>query len=224
MITSFGVCIAGALTSSQLFLGWLLPAVGVLNVMVVFIALLTADELAQLKAGQQALIHAATGGVGLVAVAYVQLVGATAFATAGRAEKHAHLQSAGVKHTASSRDCGLFEAEMGLMLSKQTRRAMLDALLNSLSHDEYIPASLALLRHGGHFEEIGKRGIWSEEEMATARPDVAYHTIAVDHRTAKDPSWMRAMLECCVRRAVSNDVTPLPVTPFEMRYEVGVDS
>ena len=41
-----------------LFLGWLLPAVGVLNVMVVFMALLTADELAELKKAR----HCATLG------------------------------------------------------------------------------------------------------------------------------------------------------------------
>ena len=32
-------------------------------------------------------------------------------------------------------------------------------------HDDYIPRSLALLRKGGRFMEIGKRGIWSHEQL-----------------------------------------------------------
>ena len=31
-------------------------------------------------------------------------------------------------------------------------------------HDDYIPRSLALLRKGGRFIEIGKRGIWTHEQ------------------------------------------------------------
>ena len=36
--------------------------------------------------------------------------------------------------------------------------ARLDVVLNSLSHDDYIGRSLKLLKPGGRFMEIGKRG------------------------------------------------------------------
>ena len=38
-----------------------------------------------------------------------------------------------------------------------------DVVLNSLSHDDYISRSLACLKSGGRFIEIGKRGIWSHQ-------------------------------------------------------------
>lgn len=51
-----------------------------------------------------------------------------------------------------------------------------DVVLNSLT-DAYIPYSLALLKPAGHFIEIGKRGIWTAEEVHRERPDAHYETI-----------------------------------------------
>eukprot|EP00438_Fugacium_kawagutii_P013957 Skav203423 [mRNA] locus=scaffold1743:394523:400823:- [translate_table: standard] len=69
------------------------------------------QELAPLKCpgcrvrkGERVLIHAATGGVGLVAVQFAQRVGATIFATAGSPGKVQHLRDMGVKYITSSRD------------------------------------------------------------------------------------------------------------------------
>ena len=49
------------------------------------------EELGKLKSGDRILIHAASGGVGIVAVQYALRVGAIVYATAGSAEKHATL-------------------------------------------------------------------------------------------------------------------------------------
>ena len=46
-------------------------------------------RLAQLKAGERILIHAAAGGVGLAAIQLAQAAGAEIFATAGRLLLHA---------------------------------------------------------------------------------------------------------------------------------------
>ena len=54
-------------------------------------------ELAPLVKGERVLIHAATGGVGLVAVQHAQRVGATVFATAGSPPKVEFLKKMGVK-------------------------------------------------------------------------------------------------------------------------------
>ena len=56
------------------------------------------------RPGERVLIHAATGGVGLVAVQFAQRVGATIFATAGSPGKVQHLKDMGVKYITSSRD------------------------------------------------------------------------------------------------------------------------
>ena len=65
-----------------------------------------------LRRGESVLIHAASGGVGLVAVAYALRVGATVYATAGRQEKHDYLRAMGVQHVTSSRDVEAFSRDM----------------------------------------------------------------------------------------------------------------
>ena len=79
-----------------------------------------------------------------------------------RKEKHEYLRSLGVKHLTSSRNGARFEEEMRSFLEQEGAEGV-DVVLNSLSHDDYIPRSLALLRTGGRFIEIGKRGIWSHQ-------------------------------------------------------------
>eukprot|EP00913_Durusdinium_trenchii_P002896 g2683.t1 len=143
-------------------------------------------DLAQLKRGERVLIHAAAGGVGLVAIQYAKFIGAEVYATAGAEEKHEFLRKMGVKYITSSRNGNKFEEDMKNFL-KEMLPAMveslvfgeqgadgLDVVLNSLSHDDYIGRSLALLKPGGRFVEIGKRGIWSHKQMFEARPDVMH--------------------------------------------------
>ena len=137
-------------------------------------------EAAGLKSGDRVLIHAATGGVGLVAVSFALSVGAIVHATAKPGEKQAYLrEKMGVTRISTTRDCAVFVREMGKILGE----SKLDAVLNSLSHQDYIPESLAMLRDGGHFMEIGKRGIWTEDQMSSARPAVVYDVVAVDARS-----------------------------------------
>ena len=117
------------------------------------------------------LIHAAAGGVGLAAVQLAQRAGAEVFATAGSPEKRAYLTSIGVAHVMNSRSVAFADE----ILAATNGRGV-DAVLNSLNGDS-IPASLRALRTGGHFLEIGKNGIWSDDAMTSARPDVAYSVI-----------------------------------------------
>ena len=101
------------------------------------------QELAPVKKGERVLIHAATGGVGLVAVQFAQRVGAVIFATAGREDKVEHLRAMGVKYITSTRDGTKFEAEMKEFI-KQDGNGGLDCVLNSLSHDDYIGSNYIL--------------------------------------------------------------------------------
>ncbi len=77
-----------------------------------------------------------------------------------------------------------------------------DLVLNSLTGEGFIEASLACLAEGGRFVEIAKRNIWSAEEMAAARPDVAYRILAVDAITLSEPARIRAALGEIVARCV----------------------
>jgi len=154
------------------------------------------EEAAGLKRDERVLIHAATGGVGIVAVNFALAVHAIIYATAKPGEKHAYLRGMGVQHMTTTRDCDVFAKEMREMLSG----SKLDVVLNSMSHENYIPESLSMLRDGGHFVEIGKRGIWTHEQMTQARPGVHYAIIAIDYRASEVSVLVRFVL-----RAVGRD-------------------
>eukprot|EP00931_Biecheleriopsis_adriatica_P047752 TRINITY_DN27548_c0_g2_i1.p1 TRINITY_DN27548_c0_g2~~TRINITY_DN27548_c0_g2_i1.p1 ORF type:complete len:4734 (-),score=1179.49 TRINITY_DN27548_c0_g2_i1:215-14152(-) len=171
-------------------------------------------DLAQLKKGERILIHAAAGGVGLVAIQYAQFVGAEVYATAGAEEKHNFLRGLGVKHITSSRNGAKFEEDMKQFL-KEAGADGIDVVLNSLSHDDYIPRSLALLRKGGRFVEIGKRGIWTHEQMWQARPDVMYEKIASDTMMEKEPWRYNGYLKRLLTRVDNNGLKPINMHIFE---------
>eukprot|EP00928_Gymnodinium_smaydae_P004000 TRINITY_DN11406_c0_g2_i2.p1 TRINITY_DN11406_c0_g2~~TRINITY_DN11406_c0_g2_i2.p1 ORF type:complete len:2568 (+),score=644.11 TRINITY_DN11406_c0_g2_i2:184-7887(+) len=171
-------------------------------------------DLAKLRRGERVLIHAAAGGVGLVAIQYAQFVGAEVFATAGADEKHEYLRSLGVKYITTSRNGARFEKEMGDFL-KEASADGVDVVLNSLSHDDYIARSLAVLKKGGRFMEIGKRGIWSHERMFTERPDVMYEKIAADTMMAKEPWRYNAYMKRLLKRVEDGGVRPINMHIFE---------
>jgi acyl transferase domain-containing protein len=170
-------------------------------------------QLAGIKAGDRVLIHAAAGGVGYAAIQYCLQVGAVPYCTVGSEKKRDFVAALGVEHITSSRDAEIFRKEMRAMLGEGGR---VDAVLNSLSGD-FISSSVELLRSGGHFLEIGKRNIWSAEQMEEERPDVAYHVIAIDEMLEKDPAWFGDVLGGLSARAEDGLVKPLPVTSFDFR-------
>ena len=121
------------------------------------------------------------------------------YATAGADEKHEFLRALGVKFVTSSRNAAQFEEDMRAFLV-QSQADGVDVVLNSLSHDEYIPRSLALLKQGGRFIEIGKRGIWTHAQMHSARPDVMYEKIAADTMMENEPWRYNAYLKRLLSR------------------------
>ena len=63
-----------------------------------------------------------------------------------------------------------------------------DVVLNSLTSEGYIDASLACLKQGGRFVEMARRDILSEEEMAAVRPDAPYHILELDVLKKTEPA------------------------------------
>ena len=165
-------------------------------------------ECSGLRSGQRVLIHAGAGGVGLTAIHYAQQLGCEVIATAGSEAKREHLSKLGVKHIASSRDAEAFHASM-------QSYGPVDVVLNSLS-EGFIRHSLEALREGGSFCEIGKRGIWSESEVAAVRPDVRYHVIAVDQMMTEEPGRFERLFS----DAVAFGVPELPLTCFPLERAV----
>ncbi len=165
---------------------------------------------AGLKRGERVLIHAGAGGVGLAAIQLAQALGAEVLATAS-APKQAYLRSLGVDAVYDSRSTA-FGAEI---LAATDGRGV-DLVLNSLTGEGFIEACLACLAEGGRFVEIAKRNIWSAEEMAAARPDVAYRILAVDAITLSEPARIGAALSEIAARVSAGDLRPLPVTQWPL--------
>jgi myxalamid-type polyketide synthase MxaB len=170
-------------------------------------------RLAQLKAGERVLIHAAAGGVGQAAVQLAQLVGAEVFATASPG-KWDVLKSQGVLHVLNSRTLDFAPEIMRL-----TGGAGVDVVLNSLT-GEAIERSFAVLKKGGRFVEIGKLGIWSAEQAAAQRPDVVYHVFDLFQTVDQDPSLPQAILGQVREWIEAGKLRPLPQRVFPVQDSV----
>ncbi|HVE82358.1 MAG TPA: beta-ketoacyl synthase N-terminal-like domain-containing protein, partial [Myxococcales bacterium] len=107
-------------------------------------------HVAHLEKGERVLIHSATGGVGLAAVAWAKHTGAEIFATAGSEAKRAHLRSLGVERVSDSRSLRFVED-----VRAWTNGEGVDVVLNSLA-GPLLAAGVDLLRDHGRFIELGK--------------------------------------------------------------------
>ncbi len=152
-------------------------------------ALYALRELSQIKPGDRVLIHAVTGGVGMAALQLALRAGAIVYGTAGTPAKRALASRLGVHHVGDSRSLSFVE---------EFRRAGIgegiDIVLNSLAGD-FIPATLGLLRPGGHFVEIGKIGIWDAATVAEAFPGRHYHALYLGEIAATRPDYLRGLLD-----------------------------
>ena len=176
----------------------------------VFVSAALSFELAGLKAGERVLIHAGAGGVGLAAIQLAQAAGAEVFATAS-APKQAYLRSLGVEHVFDSRSTAYGEE-----ILEATGGAGVNLVLNSLTAEGFIEATLSCLAHGGRFVELAARDILSEEEMAAARPDVAYFIVKLDVLKEEEPARPGALLADVMERLAAGELTPLVHTRWPL--------
>ncbi len=166
-----------------------------------------AFEAADLKAGRKVLIHAAAGGVGLAAIQLARAIGAEVYATAS-APKRDYLRSLGITHVFDSRSTD-FGAEV-----LSASGGGVDMVLNSLTGEGFIEASLSCLADGGHFVEIAKRNIWSPEEMTEARPDLHYTILALDQWAVQEPERIGTLLEGIIEKLNQGAIKVLPKRLF----------
>jgi NADPH:quinone reductase-like Zn-dependent oxidoreductase/SAM-dependent methyltransferase len=169
------------------------------------------ESLARISAGDQVLIHAAAGGVGLAAVQIAQMVGAEIFATAGSLEKRAYLRSIGVHHVLDSRSLG-FAGE----IERLTGGRGVDVVLNSLA-GEFIPASIGVLKPRGRFVEIGKTGIWDDHRFAEMRPQGSYLVYDLARHAIDRPDAVAAALQEILRRYHDGVLRPLPLKRYPLK-------
>jgi NADPH:quinone reductase-like Zn-dependent oxidoreductase/acyl carrier protein len=172
------------------------------------------ETLGGMRSGERVLIHAAAGGVGLAAVQLARSAGLEIFATAGSPEKRAFLHRLGVQHVLDSRSLA-FAAE----IMRRTNGQGVDLVLNSLA-DEWIPASLGVLRAGGRFLEIGKRGIWTPEQVAALGKGIDYHIIYLGEVCERQPALINDLFTRLMARFAAGDLQPLPWRAFPLAQAV----
>jgi NADPH:quinone reductase-like Zn-dependent oxidoreductase/NAD(P)-dependent dehydrogenase (short-subunit alcohol dehydrogenase family) len=176
-------------------------------------ALHALERCAELRAGERVLIHAAAGGVGQAALQVARRAGAEIYATASPS-KHAFLRAQGVRHVFSSRTL----AFSGEVLAA-TGGEGVDVVLNSLA-GEHVDASLACLKRGGRFVEIGKLGVKTPEAMRAARPDVAYFLFDLSEIMAEAPELLASLQADLVRGFAEGTLAALPTKRFPARRAV----
>ena len=190
------------------------PTAALATMPTVFVTAALSFDIAGLKSGERVLIHSGAGGVGLAAIQLAQAAGAEVFATAS-APKQAYLQSLGVRHVFNSR-----RTNFGQEILEATGGEGVDVVLNSLTGEGFIDASLSCLKRGGRFVELSRRDIYSNEDMAAARPDVDYHILEIDYMKRHEPETPGAALKSVMERVVSGELEPLIHTRWSVN-EIG---
>ncbi|OBH19122.1 type I polyketide synthase, partial [Mycobacterium sp. E3247] len=169
-----------------------------------------AFDWAQLKPGDRVLIHAASGGVGLAAIQMAQQQGAIVFATAST-YKRATLRKLGVKYVYDSRT-----TEFADQILADTDGAGVDVVLNSLTNEGFVEATVRATARNGRFAEIAKRDIWTHAQMAAARPDIAYEVVALDGTIVQDPERIRRLLGEVSDGLGDGEWAPLPAEIYPL--------
>ncbi|WP_245291670.1 type I polyketide synthase [Methylosinus sp. R-45379] len=160
------------------------------------------------KKGERVLIHAASGGVGLAAVQLAQKAGAIVYATAS-APKQQTLRDLGVEYIYDSRTLDFAD-----QILADTGGAGVDIVLNSLTSEGFVAATVRATAQGGRFIEIAKRDIWTPEAMAAARPDIAYHILALDDVMRDDLPRIKRMLDKLAEDLGRGELQTLPFMAY----------
>jgi acyl transferase domain-containing protein/NADPH:quinone reductase-like Zn-dependent oxidoreductase/acyl carrier protein len=171
-------------------------------------------DLAAAAADQRVLVHAATGGVGMAAVAIARHLGLEVFATASPG-KHGVLRDMGFDgdHIASSRS-GEFEERF----RAATDGAGMDLVLNCLA-GELTDASLRLLPRGGTFLEMGKTDIRDASGVAAEYPGVAYRAFDLGEA---GPDRLGEILAQVTGLLASGRMAGSPVRAWDVRQALTV--
>ncbi|WP_460062338.1 SDR family NAD(P)-dependent oxidoreductase [Streptomyces sp. YKOK-I1] len=202
------VAVADARTVARVPDGWTFAQAA--TVPIVFLtAYYALVDLGGVTEGHTVLVHAAAGGVGMAATQLARHLGAEVYATAGPGKWDA-LRAAGLdeKHIASSRDLSFETA-----FRAATGDRGVDLVLDSLA-GEFVDASLRLLTPGGRFLEMGKTDVRDPDDVAARHPGVHYRAFDL---VEAGPDRIGEMLTALVGLFETGALTPLPVTPWDVR-------
>ncbi|MFD3422708.1 SDR family NAD(P)-dependent oxidoreductase [Streptomyces decoyicus] len=180
------------------------------------IAFLTAwyalRSVARLAAGERVLIHSATGGTGLAAIAVARLLGAEVLATAGSEDKRRFLRGMGIRHVMDSRTL-----EFGARTREATNGEGVDVVLNSLS-GAAIRTGLETLRPFGRFVELGVRDIMADAPlgMLPLRHNVTLSTVDLIELHQNRPDTFDAVWKEVLGAFEEGRLKPLHCTEYPL--------
>ncbi|MER6610077.1 type I polyketide synthase [Streptomyces sp. NPDC000927] len=169
-------------------------------------------HVAQLAPGERVLIHSATGGTGLAAIAVAHLLGADVLATAGTEEKRRHLRGMGIRCVMDSRS---------LDFAEQTRQATdgqgADVVLNSLAGPA-VRAGLESLRPFGRFIELGVRDILADAPLGLAplRHNITFSTVDLIELQQRRPKLFATVFREVMDHIAAQRLKPLLCTEYPL--------
>jgi NADPH:quinone reductase-like Zn-dependent oxidoreductase/acyl carrier protein len=167
------------------------------------------ETLAQLRANETLLVHSGTGGVGLAAIQIARHLGAKVIATAGSEEKRRYLRDVGIEHVFDSHSPDFAQQTL-----EATAGRGVDVVLNALAGD-LIAAGFRALAQGGRFIELGKRDIWTPEQVAAQRSDVSYFAFDFGTWANQNPAATQKLFQQLASRFNARHYEPLPVRTFD---------
>ena len=130
------------------------------------------------------------------------------FGTAGSPKKRALLRSLGVAHVMNSRTLDFANEILAITEGKGV-----DIVLNTLA-DDFIPKSFSVLADNGRFLEIGKRGIWTHEQVAAFNPTLSYYPYDLADVARDRPQLIGEMWQRLRPQFEHGELRPLPVQDF----------
>ncbi len=173
-------------------------------------------EVARLAAGERVLIHSATGGVGLAAVAIAKMIGARVYVTAGSDAKRRWLSTLGVEYVGDSRSVAFADEILDI-----TAGAGVDVVLNSLA-GEAIHRGVQILAPGGRFVELGKKDVYADTSLGLAAlaHSGSFSVVDLDLNMRTQPKRYGRLLREILDQAAAGELEPLPITEFGFEHVI----
>jgi polyketide synthase 5 len=169
-------------------------------------------DLAHVTADDKVLIHSATGGVGLAAIAIARAAGAEIYATAGSHARREMLRNMGIEHVYDSRSL-----DFAASIRRDTQGYGVDVVLNSVTGAAQ-RASLELLTFGGRFVEIGKRDIYGDTRMGLFpfRRNLTFYAVDLGLLAYSHPERFRRLLTTVYRLTADASLPPPQCTHYPL--------
>jgi myxalamid-type polyketide synthase MxaB len=165
--------------------------------------------LGHLQKDQWILVHTASGGVGISAIAIAKKLGAKVIATVSTRAKAEFIRQLGVEHVFSSRTTDFVKDVMEV-----TGHAGVNVCINTLPF-EGLRASVAVMAPDGHVVEISKDSVLADEQLGLLplRDNVSLHildlTVLLGNRRV-----YAELLEPVYSGYSRGEFSPLPLTSF----------